>query len=279
MENNILVNGIIKFSNVDGPGNRYTIFLQGCNVRCIYCHNFETINFCNSCGSCIEVCEASALKLINNKVVYDKALCVDCDECIKTCKNSSSPKTKIFDIEELVQEIKKYEPFLRGITVSGGECTLQAREVANLFKRVKEETSLTCFVDTNGYFDIENEHIKELIDITDKFMIDIKAVENVEKIIGVSETNRNLTNLRYLLDINKVYEVRTVVTSDFEYFLNVLKTAGEIVKNYDVMYKVIAMRDKSIKGKSSLSELVPSQNDMDGYIDLLNEMNVKCSVK
>lgn len=53
----IIVNKIIPFSTVDGIGNRCAIFVQGCNVNCIYCHNSETINLCNECRECIEVCD------------------------------------------------------------------------------------------------------------------------------------------------------------------------------------------------------------------------------
>ena len=45
-----LVTDTIAFSSVDGPGNRFVVFLQGCNFDCIACHNPYTINVCNNCG-------------------------------------------------------------------------------------------------------------------------------------------------------------------------------------------------------------------------------------
>ncbi len=271
MENNkLVVNGIVKFSNVDGPGNRYTIFTQGCNINCFYCHNFETINMCNSCGLCVNFCESKALSLENGKVAFEKSKCVGCDTCIRTCQNSSSPKTQLYTVDELISEIKKYEAFLKGITVSGGECTLQADFMVELFKRIKEETELTCFIDTNGYFDLESESIQKLIEVTDKFMIDIKAITEPEKIISVGESDRNIRNLKYLLDIDKIYEVRTVVTNDFDFFEKVIDETSKIIKAYDVRYKIIKMHHDKLK------DIIPDVELMERYRRIVENYNIKC---
>ena len=65
-----LVNKIIPFSCIDGPGNRTSIFFQGCNFKCSYCHNPETINKCVNCGKCVAVCPVNALEIKDKKVVY-----------------------------------------------------------------------------------------------------------------------------------------------------------------------------------------------------------------
>src|SRR6185369_7624176 len=38
-----LVSDVIRFSGVDGPGNRFVVFLQGCDFDCLACHNPQTI--------------------------------------------------------------------------------------------------------------------------------------------------------------------------------------------------------------------------------------------
>ncbi len=272
--NKIVVNEIIKFSNVDGPGNRYTIFTQGCNINCTYCHNFETINFCNHCMECVKHCESSALTILNNKVHYNKSKCTNCNKCIIACPNSSTPKTTLYTVNELVDEINKYKLFLKGITISGGECTLQYKGVIELFKEVKKHTDLSCYIDTNGYFDIEQ--IWELVELTDKFMIDIKGVHSTKNIIGKNETERNLENLKKLLEIHKVEEVRTVVTNDSQYFAKTVEAVANIIKDYDVKYKIIKMKDHSIGEKQNhLKTLIPTNNDIDEYLKVINNNGVK----
>ena len=44
------VNKIIPLSTVDGPGARSAVFLQACNIACLYCHNPETQRLCIHCS-------------------------------------------------------------------------------------------------------------------------------------------------------------------------------------------------------------------------------------
>ena len=137
----LLVNKLIPMSVVDGPGNRFAIFLQGCNFNCKYCHNPETIHRCIHCGDCVAGCPADALELVDGKVVWDPVKCVDCDRCIATCTHGASPKVRAMSAADLMAEIEKAMPFIEGISVSGGEATLQAKELIPLFHMAKEKAS------------------------------------------------------------------------------------------------------------------------------------------
>lgn len=259
-----LVNKIIPFSCIDGPGNRTAIFFQGCNLKCKYCHNPETINKCTSCGACVETCPTKALEMKDDKVVWDKKKCVECDACIKTCKNLSSPRTTEYSVEDLFQEIKKVSPFIQGITVSGGECTLNSDFLVQLFKKVKEELKLTCFVDTNGTLDLEKH--KELVDITDKFMLDVKSIDNNEHLLLTGASNKTvLKNLNYLLDRDKIHEVRTVVAPN----LNNEKTIKEVAKIIDnrCKFKLNAYRKYGVRkeGIDFHGEASPTKDEMEIY--------------
>lgn len=266
MENKAVVNKIIPFSNVDGPGNRLAIFFQGCNINCLYCHNSETIKRCIHCLECVPGCPTGAIKAINGQVVFDEKLCIECDQCIKTCQYSSSPRTREYSVDELFEYIDGFKAFIRGITVSGGEPTLQADFITELFKRVKT-LGLTCFVDTNGFFD--KERIAALIEETDQFMVDIKAVDQIEALCGTTMKN-NLENLKYLLQMDKVYEVRTVITMDYMDVENTLQTVASIIKDYpEVIYKLIRVHTTGLREeqKEKLKDSIPSVE----YVRLLAE--------
>ncbi|MCJ7688337.1 MAG: YjjW family glycine radical enzyme activase [Clostridiaceae bacterium] len=242
-----LVNRIIPFSSVDGPGNRTAIFLQGCNFNCSYCHNPETINVCNSCGECLGACHYNALKIKANNVMWNPEACSKCDECLKFCKRNSSPKALNMTVDEVIVEIDKNKSFISGITVSGGECTLQIEFLTDLFREVKK-MNLTCFIDTNGSVPLW-EHV-ELVDVMDKAMVDIKSYDNEEhkKLTGMGN-NAVIENVKYLAKLNKIYEIRTVIVPEV---LDNYNNVDEISKlmaslNPDIRYKLIKYRQIGVR--------------------------------
>lgn len=262
-----LVNRIIPFSSVDGPGNRTAIFLQGCNFNCSYCHNPETINICNSCGACVSACHYSALEFKGSNVIWDKVACSKCDECLKLCKRNSSPKVQSMTIEEVVGEIEKNKFFISGITVSGGECTLQSEFLKHLFTEVKK-MDLTCFVDTNGSVPLW-EH-KELVDVMDMAMVDIKSFNNEEhkRLTGMGNTIV-IENVKYLANLNKIYEIRTVIVPEvLDNHDNVDKISKLIMSlNPDIRYKLIKYRPIGVR-IDKINSYTPNDETMKNMVDL-----------
>lgn len=218
----LLVHRIIPFSNVDGEGNRCAIFLQGCNLNCVYCHNKETIP-------------------------------------------KESEDAYFLQIDELVKQIKGYMPFIRGITVSGGEPMLQRRGVLELFKKVKQ-LGLSCYIDTNGCFNLEkndvyglnNTETQELIETTDKFLYDIKgdiATNNI----------RCFDNMSYLLLLNKIEEVRLVYMKELFDEKMIINQIAVTMKNYPTIpLRIIRMHTTGFT-KERIIELAkyrPSKKDV-----------------
>ena len=267
------VNRIIPFSNVDGPGNRLAIFFQSCNFRCRFCHNPETIRYCIGCGICVEKCPVRALSFNkDHQVIWDREKCVACDTCIKVCPNMASPKISYMSVEEVMEKIEEVRPYIKGITTSGGECTLQKDFLIPLFKEVKK-LGLTCFVDSNGTLDFESE--KELTEALDMVMLDVKAYDSSwHQYLCGTDNKMVLKNLDYLLSIDKLYEVRTVLIpgrekENKETVSSVAKIIGDRCIYKIIRYRPFGVRESEIK---NLSEDEFSLEEAQKYVDLAKEL-------
>ena len=155
------IHSIETGGTVDGPGIRFLIFMQGCPLRCKYCHNRDTWNFDSG-----------------NKI----------------------------NVSDLVTTIKRYVPYMKasngGVTISGGEPLLQPDFLLNLFKELHQINIHTC-IDTAGSLPL-TEKIKELINKTDLFLVDIKHIDEkkCKELTGSSNKNE-LAFINYLSSINK----------------------------------------------------------------------------
>ena len=237
-----VVNRIIPFSSVDGPGNRTAIFLQGCNIDCKYCHNPETRKLCINCGVCVSKCPQGALFLDENgQVKFEAEKCCQCDTCIKCCPNGSSPRTSLLSAEAVYDKVKRQIPFIRGITVSGGECMLQPEFLKELFVHAKKD-ALTTLIDSNGTISFENE--AELLEVTDGVMLDIKAFDAMQHKDVTGITNEAvLQNAIFLAEQKKLYEVRAVIVPELYDTTESVKAMGEFLRPY---YKIQPFRMKLI---------------------------------
>ncbi len=240
------VNRIIPFSNVDGPGNRTSIFFQGCPFNCLFCHNPETIHLCRSCGLCVEKCPAGALSFDEGRqVVWNGAKCVQCDSCIKICPHDASPRIRWTTVEDLLREVRRAAPYIEGITTSGGECTLQNEFLIELFTEVRR-LGKTCLIDSNGSFDFERD--PRVLSVSEGVMLDVKAVEPEWSGTLISYPHDTvLNNLDYLLRAGKLYEVRTVIFPgrDRENEETVRYVAEHIRDN--CFYKIIRYRPYGVR--------------------------------
>ena len=261
------INKIIDFSTVDGPGCRTSVFVQKCNIHCLYCHNPETQNLCINCGKCVSKCPNGALSFQNNKVIWDKNLCINCDTCINVCENHASPKVLNLEAREVFERILKNRPFIRGITVSGGECSLYPDFLEELFE-LCHKYNLTTLLDSNGMVKLE-EH-KKLMDLTDGVMLDIKSwdLNTYQKLVGFD--NKNVKeNLAYLNKINKIEELRIVYVKGYVDAYNCIdgikSVIGENISK--VRLKLITFRQNGVKGilKNYPSPTINDMQDLYNY--------------
>lgn len=248
------VSKILHYSCVDGPGNRFVIFLQGCNFNCPGCHNPHTIGVCNDCGDCIAACPQAALAMIDGHVTVDRDACDHCDACIEACPISANPMVRQYSVAEILEKLRKHRPFLSGVTVSGGEATLQLKFVVELFRAIKNDpelAALSCFVDSNGHLGAAG--WEKLLPVTDGVMLDIKAFGNATHVDLTSRDNaRSLQSVRLLHAAGKLYELRfllipgrTDTEDELDSLAGFVKSLGD-----DVQVKLNAFQHHGVRGEA-----------------------------
>lgn len=210
----ILIKGTIfniqRFSIHDGPGIRTTVFMKGCNLRCFWCHNPESIlkrpqiqyfeKKCIGCRSCV-ICPRSAHGFTDGHS-FDRSVCIDCGRCADVCFSEALVLTgKEYTVTELLKEIKKDIPFYTdggGVTFSGGEPLLQANFVSAAAKNCRE-AGISVAVDTAGCVDFKM--FEAVLPYTSLFLFDIKHADRERHLEYTGADNRIIhENLHRLLE-------------------------------------------------------------------------------
>ncbi len=208
---------IQRFSVHDGPGIRTTVFLEGCTLRCFWCHNPETIrpkpevqffpNRCIGCAACVDVCPEGAQGFDENGMrVFDREKCVACGQCVEVCYAEALVFTaKAMTAEAVVAEILLdrafYENSDGGVTLSGGEPALQVEFSREILERCRA-AGLHTAIETAA--NVPWESLAALLPVTDLVMMDIKHMDSAKHRDAVGAPNALLlANARRLVESGK----------------------------------------------------------------------------
>ena len=210
MENGIVFN-IQKFCIHDGDGIRTCVFLKGCPLRCIWCHNPEsidkapTLSFnkqkCSSCGRCITVCSARTIE--NNCLSVDRKKCIRCGKCAEICLADANEiigreMTSQEVVDEVIKDKMFYDMSGGGLTITGGEPSFQPDFTSELLTLAKENgISLaieTCGIGSRNFYE-------KAADLGTTFLFDIKCIDPVRhKELTGADNVHIMSNLDYLMN-------------------------------------------------------------------------------
>ena len=206
-----IVTNIQRFSIHDGPGIRTTVFLKGCNLRCFWCHNPETLRTspelqvfpqrCIACEACLEACERGGHVVVDGNRQYLRDLCIVCGSCADTCYAQCLVVVgERMSVDQVVEEVLRDMPFYErsggGVTLSGGEPLLQIEFTEALLERCRKEGLHTAVETAANY---AWERLERILPQTDLIMMDVKLMdpEQHRACTGVSN-ERILANARRL---------------------------------------------------------------------------------
>jgi pyruvate formate lyase activating enzyme len=197
---------IKEFAVHDGPGPRVTVFLKGCPLRCRWCHNPEGLspepqllwkkNLCVGCGRCREPCGHEE--------------CRGLGRCWRKCpKGALSLSGRVWEAEALAEKLRRSAPMLSamggGVTLSGGEPTMQWRFAAELLDRL---APMHRAVETCGY--CSEEAFRAILGRVEYVLMDLKLADPAlhQKYTGVDNAPI-LRNLELLRASGKPFLLRT----------------------------------------------------------------------
>ena len=194
---------IKRYSIHDGPGIRTTVFLKGCALRCLWCHNPESIHAgselmhwpsrCVRCHACVKACPLGAISAgASGAVVIDRARCDLCGKCAEACLYDAVQIVgREMSVEDVLTEVEKdrvfYEQSGGGVTLSGGDPSVQSDFAESLLDACRSRGIRTA-LDTAGL--AANGTVERLARKTDLVLYDLKCLDEPRhrEFTGVSNT-------------------------------------------------------------------------------------------
>lgn len=297
---NGLVTDIQRFSLNDGPGIRTTVFLKGCNMKCSWCHNPETIshkkelmfykNKCIGCGRCFNACPSGVHSVVDGVHIIDREKCTLCGKCVELCYAealvfSASEKTSDEVMFEVLQDKIYYDESNGGVTLSGGEVTCQKEFALEIIEKCKQNGIKTA-IETNLLLPFEQ--IKDLLAAVDLVMFDIKLFDGeTHKKHTLVDNRQILENVKKLDELGIPFIVRTPLIPDVTDSIENLSAIAEYIsgtKNL-LYYEILnfnplgASKYESLAKDNEFAAAKPFVNTkLDELAKQLEKFNIKVKV-
>ncbi|MCX7709215.1 MAG: glycyl-radical enzyme activating protein [Clostridia bacterium] len=293
---------IQRFSINDGPGIRTTVFVKGCNLRCRWCHNPESISpkqeiqyfpeKCVMCGKCMEVCPTGA-HFINHfgEKVFDRSKCNCCGLCVQNCLYDALIQVGSYmEADEVIETVKKDIEYYRnsggGVTFSGGEPMLQKEFVKEVFDRTKA-LGIHNALDTAA--NVPWGDLEYVLPSVDLVLLDLKAMDS-----AVHQQATGVPNERILENAVKLSQkevdiiVRIPVVPGINDTEGNMNKTAEFIKDFKRLARVelLPYHDMGVDKYSSLGKSAneavfetPSREKMEKLAACFSKHNIAVCVE
>ena len=213
---------IKRFAINDGPGIRVTLFMKGCPLRCVWCHNPEGLSpnrqkmyvkkKCIGCRSCVEACPRGGLELTRDGIRSTGVECTLCGTCVDECPTLALEMAgKEYSMTELMKLVEKDRVVMEtsggGVTLCGGEPLMHPEALVEILEEL-ERRGLHRTVDTTLY--ASETTVEKVLPHADLFMVDLKHMDSDKhrKYTGVPN-EPILRNIRLIAEKGARYWIRS----------------------------------------------------------------------
>lgn len=246
----------------DGPGTRDTVFVKGCPLHCLWCHNPESISLrpqllfrsrlCVNCGTCAELCPQKVHIFGEGGHTLARENCINCGKCAENCLPGALTLCgKNLSPEEVVRSVLRDKAFFLnsggGVTLSGGEPLLYPGFTAEVFRKLKEEGIFTA-LDTCGA--VPFAAFEKVLPWTDRILFDLKGMDPERHARNTGRTNEGiLENLNRLGRLGIPVEIRMPIVPGRNDDPAEFARAGEFLKTVAAVVSIRLLPYHRAEGK------------------------------